>query len=485
MAENKKPNIIIILADDMGWGDLSCYGAEKIHTPNMDAIAEAGVKFTDAHSSSAVCTPSRYSIVTGRYCWRSDLDRGVLGGFGKPLIEDGRHTIASMLKENGYHTGAVGKWHLGLRWLDKEGNPVAEYGEDGWNKGDAWYVDGLNVDYTKRLKGGPVDHGFDYWFGIAGSLDMPPYCFIENDRPAAVPDVEKYPYEAQQRKGLMTEGWRDDQVDVRFAEKAAAFIDDHAAENPDSPFFLYINPAAPHRPCVPPDFIKGKSEAGLRGDAVVLVDWLVGQVQDALIRNKLEENTLFVVTSDNGARLTNFDGKDYGHKSNGDWRGGKADIWDGGHREPLVMQWPERIKPGTVRDDLVCLGDFMATCAEIAGAELPPDSAEDSFSFFHALTGEKPTGKVTPVREDLVHHSYDGMFSLRRGDWKFIDGNGSGGFSEPARWTPGPNDPKGQLYNIRNDFRENLNLWKERQDIVTEYKELLEKYKREGRTRPR
>ena len=485
MAENKKPNIIIILADDMGWGDLSCYGATKIHTPNMDAIAEKGVTFTDAHSSSAVCTPSRYSIVTGRYCWRSDLDRGVLGGFGKPLIEDGRHTIASMLKENGYHTGAVGKWHLGLRWLDKEGSPVAEYGEDGWNKGDAWYVDGLNVDYTKRLEGGPVDHGFDYWFGIAGSLDMPPYCFIENDRPAAVPDVEKHPYEAQQRKGLMTKGWRDDQVDVRFAEKAAAFIDNHAAENPDSPFFLYINPAAPHRPCVPPDFIKGKSGAGLRGDAVVLVDWLVGQVQDALTRNKLEENTLFVVTSDNGARLTNFDGKDYGHKSNGDWRGGKADIWDGGHREPLVMKWPERVKPGVVRDDLVCLGDFMATCAEIAGAELPPDSAEDSFSFFHALIGEQPTGKVTPVREDLVHHSYDGMFSLRRGDWKFIDGNGSGGFSEPARWTPGPNDPKGQLYNIRNDFRENLNLWKERQDIVTEYKELLEKYKREGRTRPR
>jgi arylsulfatase A-like enzyme len=485
MAEKKHPNIIIILADDMGWGDLSCYGAEKIHTPNMDGIAEAGVTFTDAHSSSAVCTPSRYSIVTGRYCWRSDLDRGVLGGFGKPLIEDGRHTIASMLKEHGYHTGAVGKWHLGLRWLDKEGKPVADYGQDGWNTGDAWHVDGLSVDYTKRLEGGPVDHGFDYWFGIAGSLDMPPYCFIENDRPEAVPEKEKQPYEAQQRKGLMTEGWRDDQVDVRFAEKASAFIDNHAAENPDRPFFLYINPAAPHRPCVPPEFIKGKSEAGLRGDAVVLVDWLVGQVQDALARNKLEENTLFIVTSDNGARLTNFDGKDYGHKSNGDWRGGKADIWDGGHREPLVMKWPERVKPGVVRDDLVCLGDFMATCAEIVGAELPPESAEDSFSFLHALTGEKPTGEVTPVREDLVHHSYDGMFSLRRGDWKFIDGNGSGGFSEPARWTPGPEDPKGQLYNIRNDFRENLNLWKARQDIVTEYKELLEKYKREGRTRPR
>jgi len=485
MSKKKNPNVVLILADDMGWGDLSCYGAEKIHTPNMDSIAEAGVKFTDAHSSSAVCTPSRYNIVTGRYCWRSDLDRGVLGGFGKPLIEGGRYTIASMLKEHGYHTGAVGKWHLGLRWLDKDGKQVADYGEDGWNKGDAWYVDGLSVDYTARLEGGPVDHGFDYWFGIAGSLDMPPYCFIEDDRPAAVPDTEKHPYEAQQRKGLMTEGWRDDQVDVKFTEKSVAFIDDHAAKNPDEPFFLYINPAGPHRPCVPPEFIRGKSQAGLRGDAVALVDWMVGEVREALKRNGLEENTLFIVTSDNGARLTNFDGKDYGHKSCGDWRGGKADIWDGGHREPLVMMWPERIKPGTVRDDLVCLGDFMATCAEVVGADLPPESAEDSFSFLHALTGDGPTGRVTPVREDLIHHSYDGMFSLRKGDWKFIDGNGSGGFSEPARWTPGPDDPKGQLYNIRNDFRENLNLWKERQEIVTEYKELLEKYKRKGRTRPR
>ena len=478
--KQQNPNIVIILADDMGYGDLGCYGATRICTPHMDEVVKKGVKFIDAHSSSAVCTPSRYSIVTGRYCWRSSLSRGVLGGFGGSLIEQDRYTIASMLKRHGYHTGAIGKWHLGLNWTDRDGKPVAEYGQDGWNKGDAWWVDGFSVDYTKPLRGGPTDLGFDYWFGIAGSLDMPPYCFIENDRTVGIPEREKSPYEEQQRKGLMTEGWIDDQVDVEFTNKAIEFISDHVTNRPDEPFFLYINPAAPHRPCVPPPFIRAKSQAGLRGDAVMLVDWMVGEVMNTLQRFKIQKNTLLIVTSDNGAQLTDYNGKDYGHKSNGDLRGGKADIWDGGHREPFVAMWPEKIKPNSESDALICLGDFMATFAEIVGEKMPEKSAEDSLSFLHVLTGENPTG---PVRQDLIHHAYDGMFSLRKGEWKFIDGNGSGGFSEPRRWIPGPDDPKGQLYNLRNDLRENLNLWKDRQDIVKEFKELLEKYKEDGRTR--
>jgi arylsulfatase A-like enzyme len=387
-----------------------------------------------------------------------------------------------MLKRHGYHTGAIGKWHLGFHWLDKEGNPVAEYGQDGWNRKDGWWVDGFSVDYERPLRGGPIDVGFDYYFGISGSLDMPPYCFIENDRTVGIPDREKSPYEAQQRKGLMTADFRDDQVDVEFARKAVDFIEEHTREQADKPFFLYITPSAPHRPCVPPDFVKGRSQAGLRGDAVALVDWMVGEVLESLEAHNLVDNTLFIVTSDNGGRLTNFNGKDYGHKANGDLRGGKADIWDGGHREPLVAMWPRRIKPTRYSDALVCLGDFMATCAEIVGETLPEDAAEDSFSFLHELDCTDPQG---PERVDLIHHSYDGMFSLRRGDWKFIDGNGSGGFSEPRRWTPGPKDPKGQLYNIRDDFRENNNLWLKRQEIVEEYKGLLEQYKQAGRTRPR
>ena len=463
------------MADDMGYGDLGCYGAVKIQTPNMDAVAEKGIRFTDAHSSSAVCTPSRYSVMTGRYCWRTHMKFGVLGGFGAPLIEPERPTVASLLKKNGYRTAAVGKWHLGFHWTTKDGRRLSD--ARSWK---AWHLDGFDVDYTKPIHGGPRDLGFDSFFGISGSLDMPPYCFIEDNHTFGIPLKEKSPYKEQQRRGLMVPDWQDDRVDVTFAEKAAEFITGHVRDYPDKPFFLYLTPSAPHRPCVPPPFIRGKSRAGLRGDSVVLVDWMVGQVMETLQRCNIADNTLLMITSDNGGRLTNYDGKDYGHKTNGDLRGQKADIWEGGHREPFVAMWPDKIPEGTESSELVCLIDIMATCADIVGDHPPAQSAEDSMSILPVLLGQP---QKDAVRESLIHHSYDGMFSLRKGDWKYIEGVGSGGFSEPRRYEPGPNEPEGQLFHIRDNRFETLNLWKDRRDIVEELSTRLDHCRNEGRSR--
>jgi arylsulfatase A len=472
------PNIVYIMADDMGYGDPGCYGATKIPTPHMDKIATQGAQFTDAHSSAAVCTPSRYSVVTGRYCWRTPLKKSVLGGFGVPLIDPGRMTVASLLKKHNYATAAIGKWHLGFRWRTKDGQEPAD------KTGDlrAWLYHGFDVDYTLPLREGPIDHGFDYYFGISGSLDMGPYCFIENDHTVGIPDHEKEHYYNQQDDGLTVTGWREEEVDTTFAKKAVEFIEAHTQESPDKPFFLYLTPASPHRPCeVQPDFVKGKSQAGDRGDMVVLFDWVVGEVTGALDRLGLAENTLLIVTSDNGGELYCANGEDYGHKSNADWRGQKSDIWDGGHREPFLARWPGHIEPGSTCDKTICLGDLLATCADLVGEELPDDAGEDSYSFLSALTNKHGNKEQ---REVIVHHSLHGMFSVRKGNWKLVQGMGSGGKSEPKQYEPGPNEPQGQLYDMEQDPAETNNLWESRPDIVTSLLALLEKYREEGRSRP-
>lgn len=446
---SSKPNIVFIMADDMGYGDVGCYGSVKIQTPHIDRLAREGMRFTDAHSSSAVCTPSRYSVLTGRYCWRTPLKEWVLWGFEPPLIDPARQTVAALLKEHGYATAAIGKWHLGLGWTTLDGNPPKE--------------NGTNVDYKAPISGGPRQLGFDTNFNITGSLDMAPYCFIDDDHVFKVPSIEKHPYHPQQRSGLMSPGWQDDQVDLIFTEKAVEFIGQQANHDKDQPFFLYLTPSAPHRPCVPPELIRGRSQAGPRGDMVALVDWMVGQIDAGLRRHGMVENTLMIVTSDNGARATDFYGNDYGHKSCGNLRGQKADIWDGGHREPFVARWPGVIKPGTTNDALICLGDLMATCADILDVPLPENAAEDSFSFLPALHGE--LGE-TLSRKMIVHHSGDGMFSIRAGKWKLIMGCGSGGFTEPQRIDPEPDKPQGQLYNMQDDVQETCNLWAVEPQIV-------------------
>ncbi len=474
MAEGaqQRPNIIYIMADDMGFGDPSCYATvdpPKISTPNLDRLAAEGMRFTDAHSASAVCTPSRYAALTGRYCWRTRLQSGVMWGYSPPLIEDDRPTVASMLQSEGYRTAAIGKWHLGLGWNWRNGVPD----DDAAIRTEF----GHNIDHERPLTASPNDVGFDYFFGIPASLDMQPYCFVENNETVGVPSVEKDPYAPQQREGLMVPGWRDDIVDVIHAEKACRFIEEsHGAEEP---FFLYLTPSVPHRPCIPPEFIEGASEAGLRGDCVALYDWVVGQVMETLDRLGIADNTLMLVTSDNGARATDYYGNDWGHRPNGDWRGQKADIWEGGHREPLIARWPGQVPAGSVCNETVGLIDLMATCAEIVGCEIPEDGAPDSVSILPALRGEE---RSEPIRDAIVHHSLTGMFSIRQGEWKACFGLGSGGFSDPRRIDPEPGGPDGQLYNMADDPHETTNLWQKEPTVVERLTELLHMWQREGRS---
>ncbi|MDT8300533.1 MAG: sulfatase-like hydrolase/transferase [Sedimentisphaerales bacterium] len=467
-AGSKKPNIVFIMADDMGYGDLGCYNKNsKIPTPNMDRLAAQGMRFTDAHSPSAVCTPTRYGVLTGRYCWRSRLKRGVLSGYSPALIDTNRMTVASMLKQNGYATACIGKWHLGL------GNSK-------------------KTDYDKPLVPGPNALGFDYFYGIPASLDMTPYCYIENERPVEKPTLTVEAGKANEdgwwRPGAIAPGFKHVEVLPKLTEKAVKYIDDHANTSPDKPFFMYFPLSAPHCPIAPADFVKGRSKAGGYGDFVVEVDWTVGQVIDALKRNGLTGNTLIIVTSDNGSPGRTKVKRDpysiievYGHYPNGDLRGVKADAWDGGHREPFIARWPGRIPAGTTNDEIICLTDLMATCAAIVGAQLPDNAAEDSFNILPALSGQKLN---KPIRDAIVHHTLSGMFAIRQGKWKLILGLGSGGFTKPQKIEPKPAGPKGQLYNLEDDLTESNNLWSKHPEIVDRLTKLLEKYKEQGRTRP-
>ncbi len=463
------PNILIILADDLGYGDLGCYGAKKIPTPNIDQIASQGIKFTDVHAASAVCTPSRYSIITGRYCWRSKLKKGVLGGFDFPIIEKDRFTIARMLKARGYHTAAIGKWHLGFEWPVENSDPSLF--EPSFR-----IAEPPDIDYSKPLKGGPNDLGFDYFFGISGSLDMPPYCFIENDHVLGIPNIPKYPLYQQQIKGSMVEGWKDEEVDINFTRKAKMFLNDHVNNFKENPFFLYLCTSAPHRPCdIRPDFVIGKSQAGDRGDMVVLFDWVVGQIEKELEKLNLIENTILIITSDNGARKTCYNGLDYGHDSNGPWRGQKADIWEGGHRIPFIIRWPRTIKGNKTSNEPFCLIDLFRTFAALINYEMPQNAAEDSVNVLLALLSKN---ERYFMREFMVHHSDLGFFALRQGKWKYINKLGSGGFTQPIRQLPKKHGPKGQLYDLEEDPKEIKNLWLSEPEIVKELKEKLEKIKR-------
>jgi len=480
------PNIVFIMADDMGYGDVGCYNPDsRIPTPNMDRLAADGMRFTDAHSSSAVCTPSRYSVLTGRYCWRSALSEGVIGGYSPPLIETSRLTIGSLLREQGYATACIGKWHVGLDYQDAGGHVV--------NRED-------RVDFSKPVLNGPAALGFDYAYFNAACGAHLPLGFIENDR--FVDDEFRHyesPNPAIVPSGMKGKGFDVREMDVEIATRACRWIRKRAGE--DRPFFLYLTPNAPHEPCVEsvvPEFARGKSKAGHRGDLVWLFDWIVGQVMETLEEARLAKNTLLMVTSDNGALPGDFvygeDGQrvmtnpsrrefqyaTYEHKSCGDLRGYKAHIWEGGHREPLIARWPGRIAPNSVSDQLICLSDLMATCAAITGRELPEDSAEDSCNILPVLLGEAEQ----PVRDALVHHSSFGVFSVRQGKWKVVfDCADSGGWPTPRGSHPEPDSP-GQLYDMKADPAEQQNLWNDRQDVVDRLRDLLSRYRDTGRSAP-
>lgn len=468
------PNIVVILADDLGYGDLSCLNPEsKIPTPHMDRVAREGMTFTDAHSPSAVCTPTRYGLLTGRYAWRTRLQSGVLLGFDRPLIEPGRETLASFLKRHGYSTAAVGKWHLGLGWQDAQGRPVTD--RDGTTNDPG-------VDYARPITEGPLTVGFDYFFGISASLDMAPYCYIENDRAVQPPtlDTEGEAFPRNWRAGKRSPDFRHEEVLRKCTEKAEEWLTERRAENPERPLFLYFALTAPHTPVLPEEPFRGRSRAGEYGDFVVQTDWVVGRVLDTLDRLELAENTLVILTSDNGSTMTirPFFAQ-YDHATNYHFRGQKSDVWEGGHRVPFLARWPAKIPSGTTCDATVCLTDLLATFAQIVGETLPETCGEDSFGLLPLLTGEADTVPRPPV----VMHSISGKFAVRQGDWKFIECRGSGGWSLPENRVP-DDAPADQLYNLREDVGERENLFRARPDTVSRLQAVLNRIRESGRSVP-
>lgn len=467
------PNIIFILADDQGFGDVSALNAEsKIPTPNIDRIANEGMIFSDGHSSSAVCTPTRYSVLTGRYHWRTHLQKGVLGGFSKPLISQGRLTVASLLKQHDYSTACVGKWHLGLDWPLKDGGTANDKGVF-----SGAYKDGWKVDYAGAIKNGPCDLGFDTFFGISASLDMPPYVYIRDRTPTEPATVEK----AFHRKGPAAAGFEAVDVLPTITKEAVQFINDNAKS--DKPFFLYFPLNAPHTPIVPTEQWKGKSRVNDYGDFTMQVDWTVGQILKAVDDNKIAENTLIIFTTDNGcspaAKIPELEAA--GHDQNYIYRGHKADIFEGGHRVPFVARWPKKVKAGSRTDQLVGQIDLLATAAEIVGAKVPENGGEDSVSFLPVLLGQA----AKPIRTSIVSQSIGGQFAVRDGDWKLCLCPGSGGWSAPRPGNAKLSElPPIQLFNLADDPGETNNLQAKHPDRVAKMKEILSEIIENGRSTP-
>jgi arylsulfatase A-like enzyme len=473
-AEPPKPNVVYILADDLGYGDVGCYNpASKIPTPNIDRLAKEGVRFTDAHSPSAVCTPTRYALLTGRYAWRTRLQRNVIGPFSPPLVAEKQLTVPGMLREQGYATACIGKWHLGWGW--------PQPGDDG------------KRDFAKVIPGGPTARGFDLYFGT-DVPNYPPYCFLENDRTAGVPsEAAPVGRDGFNIAGPMVPGWKLDEVLPALERRAVEYID--TASRGKKPFFLYLPLTSPHYPIVPVAGFKGKSKAGGYGDFVAQTDHVVGRVLDALNKGGVAGDTLVILTSDNGPEVTGevnpgaYDRlKEFGHASMGALRGAKRDAWEGGHRVPFIARWPGAIQAGTTCDETVCHVDLMATLAAVLGVKLPADAGVDSVNVLPALLGEK---REAPLREATVHHSGQGKFAVRRGDWVLIfapTGDDNGKRGEPAWFRKdrgyAAHSEAGELFDLATDPAQKNNRYAAEGAKVKELTALMERYVTEGRSTP-
>jgi arylsulfatase A len=468
VARAAKPNIVFVLADDLGYGDVQALSNEStIPTPNLNGLAEAGITFTDAHSPSAVCTPTRYGLLTGRYCWRSRLKRGVLNGYGEPLIEPDRLTVASFLKQRGYTCGIVGKWHLGLN--------VARTGT------------GNEIDVTKPVDDGPNRRGFDFSYIIPASLDFPPYVYIHNGRITAMSTETQAArlFPAFLRQGPRGNDLVMEEVLDHLLEQAVTFIRRQSQES--QPFFLYFPLTAPHKPVLPHPRFRGRTNLGPYGDFVVQVDWTVGEVLRTLNECGVANNTLVVFTSDNGSYMYRVDDpqqadhtedssiqayRKSSHRANGVLRGTKADIWEAGHRVPFLVRWPGKVTANSRCDQTICLTDFAATVAELLGSELPEGAAEDSFSFLPYLLGKS---RPTP-RPPVIHHSAAGMFAIRDGQWKLVLGNGSGGREKPRGK---PFAPPYQLFDLVRDVSEQVDAIARQPDIASRLEEACSTIRRQ------
>ncbi len=476
-SEPQKPNIIVILADDMGYGDVSVLNREsKIRTPHLDSMAAQGVIFSDAHTPSSVSTPTRYGLLTGRYNWRSHLKSGVLSGYSKPLIPTERSTVGSMLQRAGYTTACIGKWHLGWEWdFTEPPTNIDELSENG--KGV--------VNFSTPIVGGPTSIGFDYFYGIAGSLDMPPYVYVHNDKVTALPDRKtvnqgKYSW---WRRGDTGADFNHEECLPHLTDKAIEFV--AKAVEGENPFFIYLPYPGPHTPILPTEQWQGISGVNPYADFTMMLDDEIGRLMAALKAEGIDENTLVIFTTDNGcspaAAMTELAAK--GHQANYIYRGAKADLFEGGHRVPFIVSWPQGIETSGVCNQTICLTDLYATFADIVGEPLPAHEAEDSYSILPAIENSDYT---EPIREATVHHSIDGSFAIRRGEWKLLLVPHSGGWSAPT-----PNNKKAleglppmQLYNLSSDPSEKENLYEQYPDIVEELRSMLVGYIVQGRSTP-
>ena len=485
--EIARPNILFILADDLGYGDVACYNPEsKVPTPNLDRLAAEGMRFTDAHSPATVCTPSRYSILTGRMQFRTGMPGVFLGAGGPCLIEEGRLTLPQMLRNKDYATACVGKWHIGMSFFDKDGNRITDQRIKGVQQ----------IDYTRPIPDGPVHRGFDTFYGTAccPTSDWL-YAYIDGDRipvPATKQlnkaSLPKHPY-SRSRPGMVAEDFNLEEVDLVFLKKSREFLENHVKTKPGKPFFLFHSMQAVHLPAFPAKQFQGKTQAGPHGDFIFEMDYIVGELLKTLEDLGVADNTLVMFASDNGTEFGTALNmrKTYQHDGLRPWRGMKRDQWEGGHRTPFIVRWPGKVEPGTTSDQLFSLTDVMATCAEITGAELLNDAAEDSYSMLPVLLGTQ--GDIS-VRKYMLQQTFTLELSIRDGHWKYLDHQGSGGnnYSRPdlkpfALEEAEPHAP-GQLYNLETDPGETTNLYSRYPEMVKAMKTQLETFKSSGRSAP-
>lgn len=484
---NDLPNILLILADDLGYGDVSCYNSQsKVPTPNLDHLAAQGIRFTDAHSPSTVCTPTRYSLLTGRMAFRTGF-KGVFDGAGGPcLIEPLRLTLPGMLQQAGYATACFGKWHVGLTFFDRQGKPINENGLEAVKR----------IDYSRAIPDAPIHRGFDQFFGTAccPTTDWL-YAWIDGDRvpvpPTHIVDrtpLPQHPYSRDNRPGMIAPDFDLEEVDLVLLDRSQRFLRDHVEQTPDRPFFLLHSAQGVHLPSFPADRFKGKTDAGPHGDFIFELDYVVGQLLETLDQLNVADNTLVIFTSDNGPEVTtviNMRG-DHQHDGARPWRGMKRDNWEGGHRVPMLARWPGRIAPGRTTDQTFCLTDVMATCAAIVRADLPNDAAEDSFDFLPVLTGTQPDDQ--PSRDYTLHQTISLALAIRQGPWKYLDHQGSGGNNykspnlQPFALPDTAPDAPGQLYDLVADPGETTNLYFEYLAVAQRLKSKLDEFRASGRS---
>lgn len=500
-AEPLRPNVLLILADDLGYGDVGAYNPEsKVPTPNLDKLAAQGMRFTDAHSPSTVCTPTRYSIMTGRMAFRTGMAGVFTGVEGPALIEQGRLTLPEMLRRSGYATALHGKWHIGMTFLTADGRPVYDIdlpAETREQRSRAGVERVRRVDFSKPIPDGPLHRGFDRFYGtVACPTTDWLYAWIDGDRVPAPPEkildrgpLPKHPYANDNRPGMIAADYDIEEVDLVFLEKSVEFLRQHAAESPDKPFFLFHSMQAVHLPSFAADAFKGKTDAGPHGDFIFEMDHIVGRLMETLDSLGLADDTLVLFTSDNGPEVasTYFMRNDHGHDGARPWRGVKRDQWEGGHRVPLIARWPQKIAAGAATDQTFCLTDVMATAASLAGFDLPASAAEDSYDFSGVLLG---AAGAEPVREYTLHQTNRLELAIRRGPWKYLDHRGSGGndysreYLAPYALEDAAPDAPGQLYNLDGDPGETTNLYFEQPEIVRELKARLEEFVASGRSAP-